>query len=143
MRKYTEYDKNYQREYMRNRLAWLKFKGGEKYEEYKKRRREWWKTYQKQKRTRRKQIKEKLIIEFGGKCQACGYDKCLWALTFHHKNNLEKKFSISMGICKSYAYEKLLKEAEKCELLCANCHFEHHFKKDDFGMTNKNKAPLV
>jgi predicted transcriptional regulator len=72
---------------------------------------------------RRKKIE--LVEYLGGKCQICGYNNCISALQFHHKNPNEKDFTISG---KSYSIEKLKKEAYKCILVCANCHHEIHEK---------------
>ena len=71
----------------------------------------------------RKDKKEKLVAYKGGKCEKCGYDKCITALNFHHLDPEKKEFSISSS---SFSYEKLLKEVDKCILLCANCHKEIH-----------------
>jgi len=71
----------------------------------------------------RKRSKEKLIEYKGGKCEKCGYNKCIGALEFHHVNPDEKDFAISS---KSYSFERLKKEADKCLLVCANCHTEIH-----------------
>ena len=73
----------------------------------------------------RRRTKIKLINYMGGKCQTCGYDKSINALHFHHKNPNEKKFQISG---KSISFDKLKKEADKCILLCSNCHHELHDK---------------
>ena len=70
----------------------------------------------------RRRIKEKAVIYKGGKCQKCGYDKCIRALQFHHL--LGKDFSISDGGTKSWEIVKT--EIDKCELVCANCHAEIH-----------------
>lgn len=77
--------------------------------------------YQRVKR-RRRELKEILIREAGGRCIRCGYSKCWRALHFHHRDPREKEFSISQQTCKSIA--KLRAEATKCDLLCANCHAE-------------------
>lgn len=61
------------------------------------------------------------------KCQTCGYDKCIEAMQFHHKNPDEKDFNIS-GL-REYTVESIQKyydEVDKCILTCANCHFEIH-----------------
>ena len=71
----------------------------------------------------KKRVKIKLIEYKGGKCQICGYNKCISALEFHHKNPEEKDFTIS-GQSKSF--EKLKVEADKCVLVCSNCHREIH-----------------
>ncbi len=75
---------------------------------------------------RRKRIKEEAVQIAGGKCKICGYNKCISALEFHHnKNNKEGNISTFL---KNESRQKLLKEAEKCILLCANCHRELHNK---------------
>lgn len=78
---------------------------------------------------RRKEIRRKAVEYLGGKCSKCGYNKCIEALEFHHKNPTEKDFSISRkGHCRSWARVK--NEIEKCDLLCANCHREIHAEID-------------
>ena len=62
----------------------------------------------------------------GGRCEKCGYDKCIDSFDFHHKNPSEKEFGIgSKGVTRSW--EKTRKEIDKCILLCANCHREEHY----------------
>lgn len=73
----------------------------------------------------RKRTKLKLIEYKGGKCEICGYNKCEAVLQFHHINPKEKDFSISG---KSWSFEKLKQEVDKCMLLCANCHTEKHYQ---------------
>lgn len=71
----------------------------------------------------RKRTKIKLVEYKGGKCECCGYSKCIEALEFHHLDPSKKDFQIS-GTSKSF--EALKKEADKCVLVCANCHREIH-----------------
>ena len=59
----------------------------------------------------------------GGKCQRCGYNTYLGALDFHHINPDEKDFTIGN---RDYKLIDCIHEAEKCVLLCANCHREIH-----------------
>jgi len=67
---------------------------------------------------------KKFAVEYkGGKCQQCGYNKCLSSLEFHHLNPHEKDSSIRFTSC---SREKLLEEISKCILVCANCHREIH-----------------
>ena len=80
-------------------------------------------------RRRRYRLKEKAVEYKGGKCEICGYDKCIDALEFHHKNPEEKDFGISSGETKSW--EKIKKELDKCIMLCANCHREIHSHEND------------
>lgn len=67
------------------------------------------------------------LIEYkGGKCEICGYNKCIEALEFHHKNPNDKEFGISNG--NTVSFEKMKVEADKCMLVCSNCHREIHAK---------------
>jgi predicted HNH restriction endonuclease len=55
----------------------------------------------------------------------CGYDKCIEALDLHHKDASQKDFGISSGGL-TRSWELVKAEADKCVLLCANCHRELH-----------------
>ena len=78
-------------------------------------------------RKRRKKIRQLSIEYKGGKCQICGYGKCAEAMEFHHKDSSLKDFGISQ---KGYTrgWDKVRKELDKCQMLCANCHREIHSK---------------
>ena len=75
-------------------------------------------------RTNKKQV---IVDSLGGKCMNCGYQKCLAALEFHHKDPKAKEFCISEALRRGMYDESIvLAEAQKCLLLCANCHRELH-----------------
>ena len=77
----------------------------------------------------RRAIKKQLVQYKGGKCERCGYDKCIQALQFHHKIPGQKDFAISTQLnLSNFSMENYYKEVDKCELLCANCHCEEHSK---------------
>ncbi len=81
----------------------------------------------------RQKKKEKLVKLFGGKCSRCGYCRYVGALDFHHKNPMRKNFSLSVkGLC--YSWNIILKEAQKCVLLCKNCHAELENKKRRYSI---------
>lgn len=67
-----------------------------------------------------------LISLRGGKCQNCGYDKNMSALDFHHVNPETKKFQLDQRSLSNLSMKSIMNEFEKCEVLCANCHREHH-----------------
>jgi transposase len=72
---------------------------------------------------RRRKLKVTLVAEAGGGCAVCGYDRHLRALAFHHVDPADKRLQISWnGVTQSL--ETLRIEAQKCVLLCANCHAE-------------------
>ena len=73
---------------------------------------------------RRLKIKQQAIEYLGGKCKICGYSKYIGSLEFHHRIPENKEFQISA----SMSWNTILKELNKCDLLCANCHREEHEK---------------
>jgi transposase len=71
----------------------------------------------------RRRVKLKLIERAGGSCLICGYDRHPSALHFHHLDPESKSFLISRnGVTRSFGEAAV--EADKCVLLCANCHAE-------------------
>lgn len=70
--------------------------------------------------------KYEAIIQKGGKCEICGYNKNLSALEFHHKDPLEKDFQLDIRHFSNSNIDKLQTEIDKCVLLCSNCHRETH-----------------
>lgn len=76
---------------------------------------------------RRKKVKELAVEYKGGSCERCGYNKCIEALDFHHKDPKEKDFGIAQK-GETRSFEKIKIELDKCLLLCANCHREEHAK---------------
>jgi len=74
---------------------------------------------------RRKEVRRQAIAYSGGRCQRCGYDRCIEALEFHHVGSSRKDLGISSkGYTRSW--DKVRAELDKCVLLCANCHRETH-----------------
>ncbi len=71
----------------------------------------------------RRRVKETLVAEAGGRCAACGYDRHLRALEFHHLDPREKRLGLSAGGV-TLSLQALRAEAAKCVLLCSNCHAE-------------------
>lgn len=76
-------------------------------------------------KNRRNRIKEELVKYKGGKCEICGYDKCINALEFHHLDPNEKDFTI--GQYSTLSFDKIKNEVDKCILVCSNCHREIHY----------------
>lgn len=87
---------------------------------------------------RKQRIKGELIAERGGGCQRCGYNKSLSALSFHHRDRSSKTFN--MSAMTSHSEAKVRREAEKCDLLCSNC---HHEIEDEFRASGATGAHLL
>lgn len=71
-----------------------------------------------------------LIKTLGGKCVVClikynGNNACIF--DFHHRDPSEKEFSINMSTLSRKSLKDVLKELNKCSLLCSNCHRLLHF----------------
>lgn len=72
---------------------------------------------------RRRRRKAYLIEMFGGRCLDCGYNVVPAALEFHHREPSTKEFGVGNW---HGSIERLVQEAKKCDLLCANCHRLRH-----------------
>jgi len=72
---------------------------------------------------RRRKMKATLVDEAGGACRMCGYATTMRALHFHHLDPAEKRLEINAKGA-ALSLERLRAEAEKCVLLCSNCHAE-------------------
>ncbi|KKL67726.1 hypothetical protein LCGC14_2132050, partial [marine sediment metagenome] len=72
--------------------------------------------------TRTKIEKKIKAIEYmGGKCQVCGLKgEAYYIYDFHHKNRSEKEKPMKKYL--QMGWEKLKKELNKCNLVCAICH---------------------
>jgi len=68
--------------------------------------------------------KRKLVEMKGGGCIECGYNKCLRSLTFHHREPSTKSFCLTAREIAGFSWESILREANKCDLVCYNCHME-------------------
>jgi hypothetical protein len=69
---------------------------------------------------KQKELKEFLHeIKING-CAICGYNKQDTKLHFHHANPQDKKFTV--GSSPNRKQEEILKEINKCILLCQKCH---------------------
>ena len=73
-------------------------------------------------------------------CSICDYDKCQSSLHFHHKS--DKLFTLAKV---SVAYKNIfdiqdnvIKELDKCTIVCANCHYKIHTHVD-FYYDNEDK----
>jgi len=90
--------------------------------------------YQKQ-QERANSRKLHLITLKGGKCEKCGYSKNSAALCFHHLDPTQKEKRLDSRNLSNSTWETILKEVEKCQLLCHNCHMETHFPLNDLDIS--------
>jgi len=94
---------------------------GKKYDDPKQYKRE----YHKKVRELVAETKIWLIKLKGSRCFICGYEfdgRNQKAFDFHHRDSDLKIFDLSHVKKSKESEERMLKEAEKCDLLCAVCH---------------------
>ena len=87
--------------------------------------------------------KIKAIKHLGGKCISCNTEN-VKHLSFHHEDSETKEYKISSKLGNSWDY--IVKEIDKCSLLCINCHLKYHFYNDiksdkikTFGMKKRRR----
>ena len=90
-------------------------------------------------RMRQLKMKQTAIRYKGGACTNCGYKRSIAALIFHHIDPSTKDFSIARKY--NLSWKRIKTELDKCELLCANCHAEVHFRKWEKFVTQDGVAP--
>lgn len=74
----------------------------------------------------RKETKKRIVASMGGKCQCCGYDRCVESLDFHHIDPSEKELAFGKIRASPKKWESICNELRKCILVCSNCHREIH-----------------
>jgi len=78
------------------------------------------------------------ILEIkGNKCKICNNTYHFSCYDLHHRDPSLKDFTISTAIS-GKSIEKILKEVEKCDLLCSNCHRLFHY--DNYKMGTKSSS---
>lgn len=58
-------------------------------------------------------------------CVVCGENEPV-CMDFHHLDPTKKEFNISYMFSRGLSLESVLKEIEKCVVLCSNCHRKYH-----------------
>lgn len=75
-------------------------------------------------RLRRDLTRRKLnAIKQGRGCKRCGETDPA-VLQFHHRDPATKRYDVSKML--GMAWERVLEEIDKCDVLCACCHQRHH-----------------
>ena len=96
----------------------------------KERHREYMQEHKKERKKRKHKRKSevlKLCHEIKAKkgCKYC-QEKNIVCLIFHHRNGSKKEGTVGTFIARGRSDEVILKEIEKCDIVCANCHMKIH-----------------
>lgn len=125
------YDEHYRRR------KYINGHNGRKYKDPKQYKREWNHKNKEQRRNYKDlyilKFKQELIESKGNKCKNCdikhnGYNTSIF--DFHHIPSYQKEFGVNKTSINRYSKEKLIEEAKKCDLLCANCHRLLHWSSE-------------
>jgi len=86
--------------------------------------------YNKRRKTSSERFKEKIaqIKETNG-CSDCGKKLPHYVLEFDHVPERGKKVDGIFRVFKTYGIETAIKEIEKCDIVCANCHKTRTYKR--------------
>jgi len=98
-------------------------------------RRKWYKINAKSAVEIVKERKQKIKKWFGDykkgiKCSMCSESHPA-TIDFHHRNSKEKDNGIAYFVANGYSPKRILRELEKCKVLCANCHRKVHYKSNN------------
>jgi len=61
------------------------------------------------------------------KCLHCPEDDSV-CLDFHHRDPKKKEIQLSAVVKEGWGKDRILKEIDKCDVLCSNCHKKLHAK---------------
>ena len=76
-----------------------------------------------------REYKRQAVEYKGGRCVMCGYNACLGSLDFHHTDPDSKDPNWTR--IRTWRFDKIKEELDKCILVCRNCHGEIHYKLGD------------
>jgi hypothetical protein len=79
--------------------------------------------------TRAADVKAKAVAYLGGKCVGCQFIGPVVAYDFDHVDPTQKEFKISGHYI--FRWSELVKELNKTQLLCSNCHRIKHWREDN------------
>src|SRR6478735_7848173 len=65
-------------------------------------------------------LKQEMMIYKGGKCLDCSYIGPYQVFDFHHRDPSQK--DMDWNKARTSDRETMIKEVDKCDLLCSNCH---------------------
>lgn len=63
-------------------------------------------------------------------CTDCGVQYSPWVMQFDHRDPYQKEFTIGVSINRK-TLDQLIAEAQKCDVVCANCHCERTHRNGD------------
>lgn len=74
---------------------------------------------------RQHKLRERALLYLGNRCTKCGYHEYPCALDLHHVDAGQK--DVAFRTWRTWSWERLEIELQKCILLCKNCHAVEHY----------------
>lgn len=72
--------------------------------------------------------RQKIIYGYKNRpCQDCNIQYPPWIMQFDHRDPSKKQFTIGTG--KTLKLSRILEEIAKCDVVCANCHFDRTYRR--------------
>jgi len=82
----------------------------------------------KNQRERRHDLRQRLVEMRGSRCAVCNQKFETHQFDFHHVMPETKSFPLTKTMMTSRSWQSVLEEANKCIMVCANCHRDIHEK---------------
>lgn len=84
-------------------------------------------------RERIKKIHAYVVEKKQEPCMDCGQSYPYCVMQYDHRPNEQKEFNISWAVAQGYSIERIQKEIDKCDLVCANCHAIRTFQRSGYA----------
>ena len=67
-----------------------------------------------------------------GPCTDCKHSFRPWQMQFDHRDPTTKEFNVASAVHHAFEHpiETILREIEKCDLVCANCHADRTYRRN-------------
>ena len=83
----------------------------------------------------RKEVREAIRKIKARPCMDCGVSYPYYVMDFDHRDARQKSWSIGAKVGGGITLSKILKEIEKCDVVCSNCHRERtHVRKSSHSV---------
>lgn len=99
--------------------------------------------YKFRRRRRKKEIRDYIEnLKSTTSCMDCNEFYPFYVMHFDHRPGERKVFNLAEAAAKGLGQESLENEIKKCDIVCANCHAERTFQRQQ-NLVSVTEAPLI
>lgn len=98
----------------------------------------YWAKFRRKRKANYRELLNNIKTQAG--CVGCG-ENHVACLEFHHRDQAQKAFTISIAVARTWPLQSILAEVAKCDVICANCHRKHHY--DELGKVPDRPALAI